>query len=156
MAYSQRIADYVCEQLSLGRGLRTIARDDPKAVPALEGIDRMPNESTLRQWAIDDPALGAQYARARLLGNETDFEQMAEWASEYPPTLESGAIDNGWVSWNKLRINERQWGLAKRQPGRYGDRTVVAGDPDAPLIPPDPFSGLSVDELRAAIAALPK
>ena len=52
MAYSQRIADYVCEQLSLGRGLRTIARDDPKTVPALEGIGRMPNESTLRQWAM--------------------------------------------------------------------------------------------------------
>ena len=126
MAFNQRIADYVCEQLALGRGLRTIARDQ---------VEGMPNESVLRYWALENADLAAQYSRARLLGNESDFEQMDEWANEYPPTLENGAIDPGWVSWNKGRINARQWGLSKRQPGRYGDRTVLASDPDAPLMP---------------------
>ena len=145
MAYNQRIADYVCEQLALGRGLRTIARDQ---------VEGMPNESTLREWATNDAVVGAQYARARLAGNESDFELLDEWADEKPPTLENGAIDNGWNAWNRTRIDTKKWSLGKRQPGRYGDRTVVAGDPDAPLIPADPFAGLSVDELRAAIAAL--
>ena len=135
MAFNQLIADYVCEQLALGRGLRTISRDDPKKTPALEGIERMPNESTLRQWAIDYAVVGAQYARARLLGNESDFEKLDEWAEEEPPRLESGAVDNGWNAWNRTRIDTKKWSLGKRQPGRYGDRTVVAGDPDAPLMP---------------------
>ena len=136
MAFNQLIADYVCEQLALGRGLRTIARDEPGKTRALEGIDRMPNESTLRQWAIDDPMLGARYSRARLLGNESDFEQMDEWSGETPSMLENGAIDPGWVAWNKLRINTRQWGLAKRQPGRYGDKVEheVVGNADKPVV----------------------
>ena len=113
MAYNQAIADYVCEQLAMGRGLRTIARDQ------LEG---MPNESNLRQWAIDSAELGARYARARMIGNETDFEQIDEWANQEPPRGPDGKVDSGWVQWNKVRIDSRHWDLAKRQPGRFGDK----------------------------------
>ena len=134
MAHNAIIADYVCEQLALGRGLRAIARDDTRQVPALDGIECMPNESTLREWATNDAELGARYARARLIGNESDFEQLDEWASETPPKLESGAIDNGWNAWNRTRIDTKKWSLGKRQPGRYGDQLTLRGDGDAPLV----------------------
>ena len=113
MAYNQAIADYVCEQLALGRGLRTIARDKREGMPA---------ESTLRLWAIDNADLAARYARARMVGNEMDFEKLDEWANQEPPRGLDGKVDNGWVQWNKVRIDSRHWDLAKRQPGKYGDK----------------------------------
>ncbi len=53
--YSQEIADEVCRRLAGGESLRAICRD--------EGI---PDESTVRLWALDDrDGFAAQYARAR-------------------------------------------------------------------------------------------
>ena len=34
----------------------------------------------------------------------------------------------------KLRIDARKWLLAKLAPKKYGDRTTLAGDPEAPLV----------------------
>ena len=76
----------------------------------------------MRFWADNDADLAARYARARLKGNESDFERLDEWANEPPPRLENGAIDNGWNAWNRTRIDTTKWSLAKRQPGRYGDK----------------------------------
>ena len=125
MAYNPIIIDYVCEQLALGRGLLSISKDKPADVPGLEGIEKLPNESVMRFWALNDADLSARYARARLIGNESDFERLDEWADEKPPKLENGAIDNGWNAWNRTRIDTKKWSLGKRQPGRYGDRVGV-------------------------------
>ena len=122
MVGNKRVIDYVVDQLALGRGLLSISKDKPQKIPSLNGIEKMPNESTLRDWALRDEETGARYASARLLGNESDFERLDEWAEEKPPKLDNGAIDNGWNNWNRTRIDTKKWSLAKRQPGRYGDR----------------------------------
>ena len=134
MAYDPRIIDYVCDQLALGRGLLSISKDNPADVPGLEDIEKLPNESVMRYWAMNDADLSARYARARLIGNESDFERLDEWADEKPPKLENGAIDNGWNAWNRTRIDTKKWSLAKRQPGRFGDQLTLRGDGDAPLV----------------------
>ena len=125
MAYNPIIIDYVCDQLALGRGLLSISKDNPADVPGLEDLDKLPNESVMRYWALNDNELAARYARARLIGNESDFERLHEWANEMPPRLENGAIDNGWNTWNRNRIEAKKWELSKRQPGRFGDRVGV-------------------------------
>lgn len=122
MAFNPAIADYVCEQLAFGRGLLGISKDDPQTIPGLEHLEKLPNESVMRFWADNDADLAARYARARLKGNESDFERLDEWANEPPPRLENGAIDNGWNAWNRTRIDTTKWSLAKRQPGRFGDK----------------------------------
>jgi hypothetical protein len=33
----------------------------------------------------------------------------------------------------KLRVDSRKWLLSKLAPKKYGDRQVIAGDPEAPL-----------------------
>ena len=137
MAYNAAIIDYVCDELAKGRGLKTIS---------LDKIDGMPNESVLRYWANNDAELAARYARARLIGNDVDFEQIDEWAGEEPPTLENGAIDNGWNNWNRTRIDTRKWSLAKRQPGRFGDKLEIAGEIG--------MKNLSDDQVKAQAMAL--
>ena len=139
MAFSQRVADYVCVELAKGRSLRAIARDKDK-------IEGMPDESNLREWAVTDPELGAQYARARLVGNESDFERLDEWANEKPPRLENGAVDNGWNNWNRTRIDTTKWSLAKRQPAKYGDKLELGGEIG--------MKNLSDDQVKAQTLAL--
>jgi hypothetical protein len=41
--------------------------------------------------------------------------------------------DSGSVAHNRLRMDARKWLAAKYLPKVYGERTVVAGDEDAPL-----------------------
>jgi hypothetical protein len=41
-----------------------------------------------------------------------------------------------WIARSKVRIDTRKWLLSKQLPKKYGDRTVLAGDPDNPLMEP--------------------
>jgi hypothetical protein len=41
--------------------------------------------------------------------------------------------DAGSIAHNRLRMDARKWLASKYLPKVYGDRTVVAGDEDAPL-----------------------
>ncbi len=34
---------------------------------------------------------------------------------------------------SQLRIETRKWLMGKSQPTKYGDKTIVSGDPDAPI-----------------------
>jgi len=56
------------------------------------------------------------------------------------------------VERSKLMIDTRKWLLAKLMPKKYGDRTVLAGDPDAPIkteaVTVD-LNSLSIEERRA-------
>ena len=45
-------------------------------------------------------------------------------------------VEGDMVDRSKLMIDTRKWLLSKLLPKKYGDRTVLAGDPDAPLSAP--------------------
>ena len=123
--YSQKIADEVCRRLAGGESLRAICRD--------EGI---PDESTVRLWALDDrEGFAAQYARAR----EVQFLAIAD---ELLEIADDGRNDwmqrrgnderRGWelngehIQRSRVRIDTRKWMLSKMLPKIYGNKTEVA------------------------------
>lgn len=72
-----------------------------------------------------DPALQGQYARARAMADEIEFDGLAEIADEEPPLTATGQRDSAWVAWQRTRIDTRKWMLARKQPTKYGDRQQI-------------------------------
>lgn len=128
--YTQEVADRICEGLAEGKSLRAVC-----AEPG------MPSESTVRAWALDDvEGFAAQYARAREIG----YERLADELLEIADTPQLGVktthkasgtetTEGDMIEHRRLQVDARKWMLAKMLPKKYGDRQVIAGDPDAPL-----------------------
>ena len=133
MAYSQPIADYVCEQLALGRSLLSITRDP------LEG---MPAESTLRDWEKANPEFGADSTRAREYG----CHRMAAECLEIANTPHPGEIittnpdgtqfikTEDMLGHRRLQIDTRMRLLGKWLPKIYGEKMAHGGAEDMPPI----------------------
>ncbi len=101
----------------------------------------MPSKSTVMVWAQVIPEFTAQYTKARMWSAESDADDVAHYArqaakGEIKPDAATAAI------------NGLKWSAAHRNAKKYGDRTVVAGDPDAP-IPVVDLSSLTPEQLRA-------
>ena len=77
------------------------------------------------------------YESARKDGAHTLASQIQEIADQEPLKVfdEQGnqRYDSGSISYNKLRMEARKWLAAKYLPRVYGDRNILAGDPEAPL-----------------------
>lgn len=108
--YTQDLADAICNAIATGSSLRAAA--------SAAGM----HHSTVMCWARDRPDFANQYARAREIGNEVDFEGLQDLADERPEKTASGAVDPGWVAWQRNRIDVRKWALSKKQPKKYGDK----------------------------------
>lgn len=113
--YTKEIGDLICEQLAQGKSLRGICAEQG-----------MPAHSTVLEWAREIESFANQYARAREIGDDVEFESLADLADEQPPLTPAGAVDNGWVQWQKNRIDTRKWGLARKRPRKYGDKLDIA------------------------------
>lgn len=119
--FNQQTADSVCEALKEGASLRKAA----------EGAGIAP--STVLLWRDTHEAFAEQYARARAIGYEVEFEDLTEKAAEEPPTTNMGSTDTGWVAWKRLQVDTAKWALSKKLPKKYGDKLELSGDPDRPL-----------------------
>lgn len=116
--FTQALADRICERLAAGETLRAICRDQG-----------MPEERTVRRWAMDREAFSPQYAKAREIGYATLFDQMLEIADtpaqgvktvEKPTGIE---ITHGdMIEHRRLQVDTRKWMLAKALPKIYGDK----------------------------------
>ena len=147
--YSQQIADEVCRRLAGGESLRAICRD--------EGI---PDESTVRLWALDDrEGFAAQYARAREVQFLAIADELLEIADDgRNDWMQRTGNDGGWdlngehIQRSRVRIDTRKWMLSKMLPKVYGDKTEVAvtGANGGPLqservtVPADPIEAARV------------
>lgn len=99
---AQRVA--ILEGLSEGKSLRTICK-----------VPNMPAVSTVLLWCSQDKEWSEHYARAREAGNDAMAEDIHEIADEEGKDPQD----------KKVRIDARKWLLAKRQPKKYGDSTMV-------------------------------
>ena len=123
--YGQEIADEVCRRLAGGESLRAICRD--------EGI---PDESTVRFWALDDrEGFATQYARARevqFLAIADELLEIADDGSNDWMQRTSKDKSGGWelngehIQRSRVRIDTRKWILSKMLPKVYGDKAEVA------------------------------
>jgi hypothetical protein len=138
-------ADTICAALSEGHSLLSICNAMGLAY------------STAKQWERDHPEHAANVARAR----ESGCHALADQALQIADTPELGVVrttkpDGGveerfedMTSHRKLQIDTRKWLLSRWLPKVYGDRTTLAGDPDAPLM-----AEMTDEQLAERIAAL--
>ena len=103
--FSPELADRLCERLADGETLRAICRG--------EG---MPDERTVRRWALDDvEGFSTQYARAREIGYQSMADDLTEIAD----------AKDGDPARDRLRVDTRKWLLSKALPKIYGDKQQV-------------------------------
>lgn len=104
VTFSQEVADKICERLAAGESLLAICKDD-----------RMPPESTVRGWVMDDrEGFAAKYARARDIGLDHQADKIVEIADTEGDPQKA-----------RVMIDARKWHLSKMAPKRYGEKLDV-------------------------------
>lgn len=81
------------------------------------------NDKTFYRALDANPDAAQRYARAREVRNDRLAEETLRIADNCKDPQKA-----------KLQVDTRKWLLSKLAPKKYGDRTVIAGDPDAPLV----------------------
>lgn len=140
--YTAEVVEAICERLSEGEPLAQICRG--------EG---MPAARTVRDWIAERPDVSAAIARAREDGEDriaADCLEIADDGSrDYKPNDDGReVVDHDHIQRAKLRIDTRLKLLAKWNPKKWGERTTLAGDADAPLV------GLSEAQVQERLAKL--
>ena len=131
--YTADLASTICARMADGRSLRDVCRDED-----------IPDVSTVIRWLADDEktAFRAQYTRAREAMADAMADEMLEisddsrndWVErENKDGSTYIALDGDHVQRSRLRVDTRKWLLSKIAPKKYGDKTILAGDSDAPL-----------------------
>lgn len=124
------LTEGILTRVAEGESLRAVCCD--------EG---MPAASTFLLWCKQDEALAEHYARAMEARADALFDEMFEiaddavndWMKRTDPENEGWQLNGEHIQRAKLRIDTRKWALARMNAKKYGDRTVLAGDEDAPL-----------------------
>jgi len=129
--YTQELADTICERLSNGESMRSIARDES-----------MPAMSSLFKWLREIEAFSQQYAISKEESADALFEELLDIADNSTNDYmmrqsksgeEYEAVNPEAIARSRLRVDTRKWALSKLKPKKYGDRIAVAGEPDNPL-----------------------
>lgn len=127
------LADTICEGLSEGIPLRQIAR--------LNGFSK----SAFYDWVNSDEEFAGRIARAREIGFDHIAEEALEiaddgsndWMEREGRTI----VDSDHVQRSRLRIDTRLKLLAKWDPRRYGDATMIKhADANGETIELDPVA----------------
>ena len=104
----------ILTEVAAGTAIRTALRT--------HGIS--PN--TFYKIIATDAGVGERYARAK----ESGLDAVADDSMDI---ADSCAVDKDSVAKARLQIDTRKWFLSKLAPKKYGERTILAGDADAPL-----------------------
>lgn len=146
--YTEELGVEICSRMGNGESLRSICRDDD-----------MPHLGTVLRWVARDSIFREQYDAAMEQRAEALFEEMFEIADETrldTIETETGERPNAeWISRSRLRVDVRKWALSKMMPKKYGDKVVLAGDPEQPLRTEATLnvSGLSTETLAEILKA---
>ncbi len=123
----EQIKDDLVQWISNGKTLREFCRQDG-----------MPSFNAVYDWEAEDKDFASRIAQARLKGHDVIAEECAALSDTEPLAVfdEAGnkRYDPGSIAWRKMQIETRLKLLAKWNPRKYGDKTIVAGDDQAPLV----------------------
>jgi len=134
--YTKEKADYICSQLALGRSMRRVCDDDG-----------MPGMSTVFRWLRTDVEFRQQYETAKDECADFLAEEMIEIADDgtndwMEKENKDGStyevVNSEHIQRSRLRVDVRKWTASKLKPKKYGDKTIIGGDPDNPI----PLSGV--------------
>ena len=114
-AYSEEVADLICERLACGESLKRICSD--------EG---MPAQSSVFKWLGENPSFSEKYVRAR----EAQAEALAD---EIVDIADGGSAD---PQRDRLRVEARKWIASKLKPKKYGDKQSfeMSGPEGGPIV----------------------
>ena len=123
----EKIKEQIVGWLSEGKTLRDFCRQE-----------EMPSFGAIYRWLQEDKDFEARFAHARVIGHDSIAEECASLADTEPLAVfdEAGnkRYDPGSIAWRKMQIETRLKLLAKWNPKKYGDKTILAGDDEAPLV----------------------
>ena len=123
----EAIKDQLVTWLSDGKTLRAFCRQ--------EG---MPHNSILYDWQVQDADFAQRIAHARDIGHDAIADECLQLIDKEPLEVfdEAGnrRYDPGSIAWKKNQIETRLKLLAKWNPKKYGDKTILAGDDKAPVV----------------------
>ena len=126
--YTPQLASTICDRIANGEMLPSIC--DTPDIPAM---------GTVLRWAATLPVFRELYERAREVRLERMAEEMIEIADESSHdtiSTERGEFaDKEWIMRSKLRVETRQWLLARLARQLYGDRVQqeISGPAGGPL-----------------------
>lgn len=117
--YTSELAAQICEQLALGKSMRTVCEPDD-----------MPAISSVFKWFREHPEFSEQYAKAK----EESADAMAEDLLHIADTPVMGEIrtikpdgtveikQDEMLGHRRLQVDARKWLMAKMKPKKYGDK----------------------------------
>lgn len=122
-AYTEELANQICERLAEGESLRQILRD--------EG---MPSISMLFRWLNDRKSFRDQYEHARDIQADVMADEITDIADdgsndwmerETEKGRVSRVVDHEHVQRSRLRVDTRKWIASKLKPKKYGDKLEI-------------------------------
>lgn len=90
-------------------------------------------QSTFGMWVDADPALAADYARAREDLIERIASEIMELSDSDVGLQPDGKKDWAAVQKHRLQVDSRKWLLSKLAPKKYGDKITHVGDEENPV-----------------------
>ena len=97
-----------------------------------------PSYMTIYRWIEEDKDFALHFAHARETGHDAIADECLHLADTRPLEVfdETGnkRYDPGSIAWRKMQIETRVKLLAKWNPRKYGDKTILAGDDTAPVV----------------------
>lgn len=112
--------------------------NDGKTLREFCRLEGMPHNTVIYDWEAEDADFTQRIARARDTGHDFIAEECLALADKEPLEVfdEAGnkRYDPGSIAWRKMQIETRVKLLAKWNPRKYGDKTILAGDDKAPVV----------------------
>ncbi len=118
--YSQEMGLAICERIAQGETLSQVCRDQD-----------MPARATVYRWQEANLEFRDTYRRARELQMEAWGDEIVDIADDTtldtvtrvtPQGREYETVDHENIQRSKLRVNTRQWLMARLNPRLYGDK----------------------------------
>ncbi len=148
--FCQKIADEVCDRISGGETLASICRSKG-----------MPSHQVIYKW-LTDPAhedFKDEFARAREIGFDMIADDMIRIA-DTPLIGETEIVSKDGVTvkkedmiqHRKLQV-ETRFKLLSKWSRKYGDRQILSGDPEAPLLSQESVLSAAIKNLEMSLQA---
>lgn len=117
--YTPELADRICDLL---------ATDTACLDEICEKYPEIPSHDTIYKWrhrymSFSEKYLQAMHSRGNLYAEET--LKIAREKSTFIDSEGNEKIDPGYVAWQKMNVNLRQWHASKLAPKTYGDKQII-------------------------------